>query len=815
MAIDISIWHFQIQLGQGGKNPALRTLYYRLLKLLALSIHPLFVFDGPHRPCFKRGAKIAPNAAYLDNILTKQLLQCFGFPFHNAPGEAEAECALLQREGVVDAVLSEDVDTLMFGCSLSLRNWTVEGVRGNKSPTHVDVYRSARTKEAAGLDSQGMILIALMSGGDYIPAGIPGCGIRIACQAARAGFGSELCCLARDDGAGLQRWRDRLQSELRTNESGYFLRKHKSFAIPDTFPDEKVFGYYTHPTVSPAKNLEKLRKTIHWDAEVDVSSLRTFVAEAFNWPYLIGAKHFIRGLAPALLVNKLVKRSTVRAIDRESIGTKAIAESNCIKTISGHRANWSTDGEPELRIAYVPADIVDLDLEAEEIGYNSIEEAESNDAKVVSSDGEARERSKSPTKRPFTYDPTQVEKIWVLETFIKLGVPLLAETYEEDMRDPRKLVTRKARERAAMTKVRARQGVMDTYMNLSKRGAQNLGFKASARTETADGPPGYQALGILEAPHRLYRPSLEENRMLLGDKQSTLVARKPQGRETHGASNSTHFDAPRPSRSRQINPWTLARKPSIISEYSALPNPLDPHYMTTNDSTFSEHGARLSSVDEVRPLDTITPRSQARSTKHACSASRPSCHRGSKASQSDLSCNEPDQALSTPRNYDSINPSPKKKRNLLHLTNQVYHTCQLRTPLSIERNTDQHSSRLTSTNDAEEITPSRKVDRQRSFNLLCLTAAFASPSSDSNSLPSPSALLSPPASQPIQKRDAATNNYPPPAATMKTGKNRVVVRESLNGAWKLVKPGEAKAHVTKKVYSDVDVIDLTTAWLDR
>ena len=106
-----------------------------------------------------------------------------------APGEAEAECALLQREGIVDAVLSEDVDTLMFGSGLTLRNWSSEG-RGNKSPTHVSAYYSKATKVGkSGLDREGMILVALMSGGDYITEGIPGCGIKAACEAARAGFG--------------------------------------------------------------------------------------------------------------------------------------------------------------------------------------------------------------------------------------------------------------------------------------------------------------------------------------------------------------------------------------------------------------------------------------------------------------------------------------------------------------------------------------------------------------------------------------------------------------------------------------------------
>lgn len=38
-----------------------------------------------------------------------------------APGDAEALCARLVREGTVDAVASEDMDTLPFGASILIR----------------------------------------------------------------------------------------------------------------------------------------------------------------------------------------------------------------------------------------------------------------------------------------------------------------------------------------------------------------------------------------------------------------------------------------------------------------------------------------------------------------------------------------------------------------------------------------------------------------------------------------------------------------------------------------------------------------------
>ena len=126
MAVDISIWLFQVQAGRGGKNPELRTLFFRLLKLLALPIHPLFVYDGRHKPPFKRGKAVSARSYGNAPIIqrSKDLIERFRFPWHEAPGEAEAECARLQQAGIVDAVMSNDVDALMFGSGWTIMNFS-------------------------------------------------------------------------------------------------------------------------------------------------------------------------------------------------------------------------------------------------------------------------------------------------------------------------------------------------------------------------------------------------------------------------------------------------------------------------------------------------------------------------------------------------------------------------------------------------------------------------------------------------------------------------------------------------------------------
>ena len=176
VAIDISIWAFQVQAGIKGSNPAIRTFYYRLCRLLLTNVEPIFVFDGPQKPPFKRNQRTAGSqyAHVNETRLFKALIKAFGFVSWDAPGEAEAECALLQREGVVDAVITEDVDSIMFGAGCVAREIA------EKQRTHVYLY--SNVEERTGMSRDGMVLIAMMSGGDYLPAGVPQCGPKIAAE---------------------------------------------------------------------------------------------------------------------------------------------------------------------------------------------------------------------------------------------------------------------------------------------------------------------------------------------------------------------------------------------------------------------------------------------------------------------------------------------------------------------------------------------------------------------------------------------------------------------------------------------------------
>ena len=442
---------------------------------MSLSLHPLFVFDGSNKPPFKRNKRTGPNVASIPEFLAKQLLKQFGFPFHIAPGEAEAECALLQREGIVDAVLSEDVDTLMFGSGLTFRNWSPEVKTSNK-PTHVNVYESEKTKNGpSGLDREGMVLVALMSGGDYIPEGVPRCGPKLACEAARAGFGHELCKIARKDKVGFRNWRERLEYELHTNESKFFKRKHGGLRIPEDFPNVEVLGYYTNPVISTKAQLDKLRERFKWDQDINFAELRTFTAEAFDWTKLGGAKKFVRNLAPVTLVRNLRLRARSLEVEPQD------AESRLVNSIHGKRNHASTDGMTELRVSFRPIDLVPIDLEAEEpddelpIDESDTEEEDAPTAFQTSNT--LTEAPGTPTKKraPSNYDPTQLDKIWIFESIVKAGVPVKVQDWEESFSDARKRLTMKHAAKATEKKnlprrKKAPQDSLDRFVKVTKSG---------------------------------------------------------------------------------------------------------------------------------------------------------------------------------------------------------------------------------------------------------------------------------------------------------------------------------------------------------
>ncbi|KAH8424163.1 crossover junction endodeoxyribonuclease [Aspergillus melleus] len=458
IAVDISIWLFQVQAGRGGTNPELRTLFYRLLKLLALPIHPLFVYDGKEKPPFKRGKASGGSAGNLPIIrLSKVLVDLFKFPRHDAPGEAEAECARLQTAGVVDAVMSNDVDALMFGSSWTVMNFSKESGSGTTAATHVTCYQMGDEKKnlsTAKLDRAGMILFAMLSGGDYLPSGVPKCGNKLAAQIARAGFGADLLEIINSNSSSLEadlsEWRDRLQFELEENESGYFTTKHKAVRVPEAFPDRTILSFYAKPVVSTQREIDGLRDRLvnAWDQDINPLELRRFAANAFDWNYRSGARKMIRLLAEPLVLYRLRLGKPVSAF-AENEPKLSDVDGPMLQKVYKSRTSFSTDGLTELQLDFVPIDVVGLDLFAEE--PNPPLPSQETTATVSGDEEDALEEPavpQSPMKKRVTkrYDPLASEKIWIFETLASIGIPEVVENWKKELAEksaPKKPTARK------------------------------------------------------------------------------------------------------------------------------------------------------------------------------------------------------------------------------------------------------------------------------------------------------------------------------------------------------------------------------------
>ncbi|KAJ4200461.1 hypothetical protein NW767_007526 [Fusarium falciforme] len=560
IAIDIAIWQFQSQVAQGGTNPAIRTLFYRLVRLLAAPIKPVFVFDGPYKPKIKRNKRSGRGDA-LSNAQAKRLIHLLGFATHDAPGEAEAECALLQQHGIVDAVMSEDVDTLMFGCTKMLRQWSPQSKR-QTCPTHVSLIDKEEMRLVdQGLDREGMVLVALMSGGDYDPVGIAGCGPKVAVEAAKGGFGKSLCRLKASDEEGIQAWKKSLVHELRTNESHFFKRRNKALVIPDTFPDFKILRYYTHPVVSPESSLDEIRDKIYQEREIQIEDLREFTREIFGWDYRIGAIKFIRVLSHAVLINKLLDTG--------------YDDAGYIKGITGFRSHVMSDLVPEVRMQHIPLEIIPIDLSKEvdeSITQGRTGLALNSDDDIDEAENiEEASGSKSKSK-PF--DPSERYGIWALEVLAKRSVPEIVAEAE---------LKHNARERALQKR--------KNTTTKSKSGTKTSGTKAKTGMPAGALNKYVQILKSQPAPVT----TAKEDAGLAMPKRSspTLPQRRlripsPLEPSKHQPTSSTSG-----SPTRQTNPWTLGSS-------QVMPRPRNP-------PPADEQEAIVITSSPVRPVDSPPP----------------------------------------------------------------------------------------------------------------------------------------------------------------------------------------------------------------
>ena len=280
-------------------------MFYRICRLLTLNVQLIFVFDGPGRP-WKRGKRGGGRINFEEQRLLKEMLQYFGIPYHEAPGEAEAECARLQILGLVDAVWSQDSDCIMFGCTLWLRDHRIAKEKGitdrskentKKNGKYANVVRASDLKEKYDLDRDGLVLFAMLVGGDYDVKGLPQCVPSLALQAVKQGLGRRLVAC-----------RDQMECGLWAVELAMFLEKTargRSIDIPLGFPDFRTLQKYYNPKVTSDEDLlNKSRLSLDCVRPIQELKLLTLTSQRFN----IWGRLYMNWVGPVLLTRSLTTR---------------------------------------------------------------------------------------------------------------------------------------------------------------------------------------------------------------------------------------------------------------------------------------------------------------------------------------------------------------------------------------------------------------------------------------------------------------------------------------------------------------------------
>lgn len=122
------------------------------------------------RDAFSRCVDVTPQMAAQ---LIRQL-RAENIPYVVAPYEADAQLAYLEQEGLIDGIISEDSDLLVFGCKTVLFKLDTYG---NCVEIQQERFAQAKQVSLAGWSREAFRQMAILSGCDYLPS-IAGMGLK-------------------------------------------------------------------------------------------------------------------------------------------------------------------------------------------------------------------------------------------------------------------------------------------------------------------------------------------------------------------------------------------------------------------------------------------------------------------------------------------------------------------------------------------------------------------------------------------------------------------------------------------------------------
>jgi flap endonuclease GEN len=195
LAVDLSIWICESLASLGMReqhsNPVLHLVFTRTMKLLNLGIRLVFVVEGKRRirdynnvEKDKFRKRRGGNAFWKACKDCQFLLELLGVPVVKAKYEGEALCALLNARGLVDGVISNDGDCLLFGAKTIYTKFSCENLeKGCVMRYDADTLRAvvdvsddkditAIEVGTVSLSRHDLITFALLTGSDLAGPGL-------------------------------------------------------------------------------------------------------------------------------------------------------------------------------------------------------------------------------------------------------------------------------------------------------------------------------------------------------------------------------------------------------------------------------------------------------------------------------------------------------------------------------------------------------------------------------------------------------------------------------------------------------------------
>lgn len=195
------------------------------------------------------------------------MLRLFGLPYITAPMEAEAQCAQLSIQHLVDGIITDDSDVFLFGGSPVYRHMF-------NHRQSVECYWMSDMERELGLSRTRLIQLAFLLGSDYTE-GLTGVGPVLAMEILSLYPGDHALESFRDWWREVQMGRDTMpRSKVRARIQRALRDKvHLSSDWPDVYEREAYVAPHVDDSDEP----------FVW-GHADLDAIRAFLHEYLHWP---------------------------------------------------------------------------------------------------------------------------------------------------------------------------------------------------------------------------------------------------------------------------------------------------------------------------------------------------------------------------------------------------------------------------------------------------------------------------------------------------------------------------------------------------